>query len=1274
MNKFKIFDLIFRAEFHSHTEYSNISNRDSTNFVSKLIDECIKKGLKGVAITDHGNLSAHIKAIKHMEELRAKNENIDFKLCLGTEIYLVDRNVVEKARAENESTKFYHLILVAKNEKGYRAIAELSSLSWMNRFIYKGVERIPTYKDEFFPWLKKNKDNVIVTTACLGGEFANLITKLAQTKEPIHLTNAYKFAYSIWEIAKDNFFIELQPSHFEEQITFNKCAVELAKEWGVKILINTDAHYLNASKKKLHSTYLKSQNAERETEQFYSSTYLMGVEELWEYFKDYFDFNDFKTACQNSICILDEIEEYDLRQPTQVPHSRLKFIEGIRSSLIKFVVKDENSINRWKYIYNYYNSEFEVDRVLLQRLEIGLRERNIEISNKVLDRLNEELESLWEISNNLNERLANYYLLTKELVELIWSLSLVGVSRGSAGAFFICYLLQITQINPIDFDLPAWRHISKERPELPDVDIDSEASQRANIIEAVKEKYGYDKVLNIATFKTEKLSSAILTMCRGLEIPLNTANYLSSLVKDDMTLKQCFEEKETNLDARLLINELSSYEGLIEGVLEIEGLVCGRSSHASGVYIYNEPYVNYNAMMTTPKGVPTTQYDMADSDWQGGLKIDFLTIESLDRIRKFLDLSLEEKLIKDMGSLKANYDEYLHPSKLEMMDLKMWEEFYNNKVLDAFQFDSPQGKQALKKIQPNNFQQAMDCNSLMRLTCDGKQPIDLYVEYKKNINAWIGYMKSKGLNEKEIEVLKKHLLKSFGVASTQETAMRLSMDKNIAGFSLKYANKLRKAIAKSKAKDTIGELKQKWINDGIALGNREVFLVYVWEEHIEPMLGYSFSEPHICGYTLILMQELNAYMISSLLWKTSCLCINSGDFGDKAKGTDYGAVAVAIANMEKGLVVSPNINKSKIGFKADLKNNKIIFGLGAINGISMELAKEIVDQAPYKSFGDFIERMVATKIVGKAKVYNLIKSGSFDDFGDRFKIMNDFLNYVCPPKTKLNMQNFNKIMEYGILDPSIEGINWCYFRKKLFNKSNVDTQINKSRATYKLNNLYKEFNIDYKELESIIDFNNDGEEIVDSNKFEKIYDKKIEAIKHIIESKETLDLFNRCEKQQIANKYCIGTKEKWEMDSVGFYSDKSELDYINFGNYYNLMSFNDFSEEPCWYYTERYGKKIKKVKTGLICGVVVDKNKDKNIIVLATKTGTFEVKLNKGYFTYYDKKTDSSDSWFKRGNILILNGYRNENYFRLKKNIDEAMDLVTKVEVSQGKVFFTSEK
>lgn len=841
-----------RAEFHTHTDKSNLSNRDSTNFVDKLIDKAIELDLKGLAITDHASLSSHIDAILHMKKLRndikkdlesdpCNNSLIEkysklneFKLCLGTEIYLVDRNVINEARENNLPTKFYHLILVAKNKKGYRAIAKLSSQSWEERFHHRGMERIPTYKDYFWEWAKENKDDVMVTSACLGSEFAQNVLLYISNKDEKVRAEIIDFLNKMKNVFGDNFYIELQPSIInEEQIAYNTMAIQIAKSMNIKMLINTDAHYLSKDKKEIHSIYLKSQNAERETEQFYSSTYLMDINELKEYFP-YIDSKIFEECMKNSLDALETIDEFDLFRETEVPLTRIKYDRERQSILAPYVLYD---IEKYNYILKFGLSEKEVDRTLLQQIELGLLDKKVNINEKVLLKINEELESLWEISEKLNQRLSNYYLLTKEIVEIMWLVSLVGVSRGSAGAFYLCYLLGITQINPIDFNLPSWRHISKERPELPDIDLDTEKGQRANILELIKQTYGYDKVLNICTFKTEGTASAIQTICRGMGIPTKEASYLSSLVVEDMTIKECLEAYKTNKEARTLIKEMMAYEGLIENVIEIEGLCCGRSSHASGVYIFNQPYWETNAMMKTPKGLPVTQYDMACSDYQGGLKLDFLTIESLDRIRKDLELLIEDGVIKREKSLRETYNKVLHPDILEYNNQKMWKMLCDGEILDAFQYDSPQGKNAISKIKPNTFKQLMDGNALMRLVCEGEQPIDRYVKFKENINLWYKEMREVGLNEVEIGVMRNHLDKSYGVAATQEAAMKLSMDKKIAGFSLVYANKLRKAIAKAYAKDTIKPLFEKWMEDGEALGNRKVFLIYVWKTCIEPMLG-----------------------------------------------------------------------------------------------------------------------------------------------------------------------------------------------------------------------------------------------------------------------------------------------------------------------------------------------------------------------------------------------------------------------------------------------------
>lgn len=1265
-----------RADFHLHTHKSNLFSRDSTNFEFQVIDKALELGLKGQAITEHGNLSSHVKAMNYLKKIRKEREeelesvqanggniidyNIardkyleakDFKLCLGIEIYLVDREVIEEARRHNESTKFYHLVIVAKNLKGYRAIAKLSSQSWEDNFFHRGMERVPVYKDNFFKWLEENKENVMVTTACLGGELAVLSLNYLQAENE---EQAIKYRDKITEfimtfknILGESFYIELQPSFSEEQIAFNRLAIQIAESFGVKILINTDAHYLSEEMKEIHSIFLKSQNAERETEQFYSSTYMMDTTEIKRYFQ-YVDEERINSYMDNSIEALKDIEEYDLYKPTEVPNTKIEYDPERLSILAPKVLEN---IEKYKYIYLFGTSQYHIDRALLQQMETGIENKRIELTEEVLERINRELGSLWEISEKLNQRLSSYYLLTKEIVDIIWLVSIVGVSRGSAGAFYICYLLDITQIDPIKFDLPDWRHISADRPELPDIDIDSETGQRANILELVKEAFGFNNVLNICTFKTEGTASAIQTMCRGMGISTEEAQYLSSLAVDGKSVKECIELFNKDKGCTFLIKELMRYEGLIENIIAIEGLCCGRSSHASGVYIYNHPYWESNAMMKTPKGLEVTQYDMADSDYQGGLKLDFLTVISLDRIRKCVDLMIEDKLIEAGKNLRETYNKYLHPSKLNLVSREMWAKFCNNEILDAFQYDSVQGKVAITKIKPESFQEAMDGNALMRLTCEGKQPIDRYVEHKNNINLWYEEMIEEGLTEKEIRTLENHLLKSYGVAPTQESAMRLSMDNNIAGFSLTYANKLRKAIAKTKAKDTIKALYEKWVKDGKGLGNREAFVKYVWKTCIEPMLGYSFSEPHLAGYTLILMQELNLFMMSPLHWNTACLCVNSGNINeDVNKATDYGAMAKAIAHMPHGFVTPPRINSSSLGFKTNMQEQKVMYGLGAISGINYDVATQIINNRPYKSLDDFIKKCVETKIVQPSKTYNLIKAGCFDEINsNRIEVMKEFVTYLVPDKNKLTTSNIPKLNSYRAIPKKYEYETTLFFlRKEIFGKENIVEMYNKTQGLYKIpNKCVRIFEENYMDrFIEAIEYDDEGSICLKSKEFNNIYKEVNKDFDSWIKGEEALRLFNLSAKNELWFKYCSGSIAKWEMDSIGYYTDLHELEEMKINKYYKLSNFNELPSEPkvLFKINQRTGREYKQMELTNIAGVVVDKNKNKKIVTLSTTYGVVDVKMSQELFAYYDKKTDE-DSWFKRGTKLLVNGFRRGEVF-----------------------------
>lgn len=1268
--------------WHGHTDASNHNNRDSIIKTKQMIDVAIKLKHKGVGITDHAVLSNHVKAIKYLQKLRKdaikeleKDPNNielqqkvkylnEFKLGLGCEIYLVNKDEVDLARENNEPTKFYHLVMHPKNYKGYRQLAKISSRGWENSFYHRGMERTPVYKEDLQEIVSSCKGDLVVTSACLGSEFATYVLGFLDAKKlrlvkkmQEYQTKTETFLKQMVELFGEDFYIELQPNYGDEQIEYNEFALKLAKHYGIKAIVATDAHYARPEFKQTHTDFLKSQNAERETQDFYSSTYMMSVEEIREYF-EYLDEQDFNWIISNTMEIGNKIEEIDLYKPTQVPDATIEYDNNWQGKFKCFT----NLETTYPYIYKYLNSEYLVDRIILQQIEKGMEKLEQEYNETNLERINRELESMWKVSEGLGERLSSYYVLTKEIVDLIWTVSLVGVSRGSAGAFYVSYLLQICQINPIEFDLPDWRHLDSSKIELADIDLDSESAQRANILELVKEKYGHRKVLTIATFKTEGTASAIQTICRGMGIDINDAKYLSSLVpREGMSMKNmsyCLENYGKDEKCTKFINELKAfeedYQGLIENIQRVEGLICGKSSHASGVYIFKDDYTEVNAMMKTPSGLHITQYDMLDSDFQSGLKLDFLTIVSLDRIRKCMDLMLEDGEIEWQGTLRETYNKYLHPDVIDMTDENMFKALREGKILDAFQYDSVAGVETISKIQPNNFRELMDGNALMRLNPkDVELPINVYVRHKKDINIWFEDMKNYGLTDDEMEVLKSHLMKSYGVAPTQESIMRLSMDKNISGFDLVLANKLRKAVAKAYARHMADEVKELMIKKGKELGNREVFINYVWERFVVPQLKYSFSDPHLAGYTLILMQELNlATKYPDLYWKVACLSVQAGNISDEVnKGTDYGAIAKAIARMDKGFVTTPDINKAGMQFLPLKDEGKAIYSLNAVNGIGEDVARAIIENRPYNTFDDFITKCVDTKIVTTSKVYTLIKAGCFDSIEpNREKLMVDFIIRTADTKTKLTTSNIPKILEYGILPKEYEVYSLLYqFRKIVFNKNNLVESINKSTGLYEIpNNILDYYNKNYhRTFEDAFDISSNGKQCLNNKQFDKIYKVVIEPLTNWLTTEDAVNAFNNKTRALVWEKNCSGTKEKWEMESICFYTDKHELDLIPLAESYNIKNYCDLPKEPVIVSTKKWrGRDIHEYRVDMIVGTVVEKNKNKSMITIATPSGdVVDIKLDKGRFVHYDRATDTTDSWLTKGNKLMIIGYRRGEVF-----------------------------
>ena len=449
---------------HNHTDVSNFKNRDSLCKVDKLIDRAYELGFKGLAITDHEALSNHIKALKHYKK---KYQDTDFKVALGNEIYLVHDLDKIKNNYQSGVTKFYHFILVAKDKVGHDILRELSSKAWDNYFV-KGTERTPITYNQVERIIGDRKGHLIASSACLGGYLALKCLEFINSNNYKHAENVKKeihkfLTWCIKVFGRDNFYMELQPSDTEEQTQVNKMVLNLAKAYRLKHIITTDTHYYSSKDRLMHKAFITADDSskEREVESFYGTTYMMSLEEMWEFFKNDISKEDFDSAIKNTLDIYEKVEMYDLKNEVTIPQMEIPDFK------VNHIFKD--SYDKYLYLSNYAHSKHVADQYLLALIEEGFKFKNQEFNEVNIKRIDDELKELWLISENLKQSLASYYTITKKIIDIIWSKanSIVGVGRGSGCGMYICYLLDIVQANPIIHNLPYYRHITATRPELP---------------------------------------------------------------------------------------------------------------------------------------------------------------------------------------------------------------------------------------------------------------------------------------------------------------------------------------------------------------------------------------------------------------------------------------------------------------------------------------------------------------------------------------------------------------------------------------------------------------------------------------------------------------------------------------------------------------------------------------------------------------------------------------------------------------------------------------
>ena len=1318
--------LMYPGSLHNHTDYSNIRLRDCINKMDDLFNYAGTLGHKVVALTDHESISGWVKAEKTAKKLKEKYPEL--KVILGNEIYLC-RNGLNANNYNREVDRYYHFCLYGKDDIGLKQIREISTRAWMRSYMARGMRRVPTYYNDLFEIIGKNPGHVIGSTACLGGA---LPTQLLKYRDTQNADLGRKIG--IWVDQMDNlfgrgnFYLEMQPSKNKDQIYVNKELLEIAGISGIPYIITTDSHYLRKEDRVVHKAYLNAQNGDREVDDFYASTYMMGTEELESYFP-YFDTETLQEAYRNILKIRDSIEDYSLLRPLNIPNLKWK-------PVLSYSTEYPIWFKHIPMLKTFADSEYEADRYLVNAVIDGIKRHKDLQNQEAYDEINACLEDTWVSSNVNNARWSAYYLNLQNIIDICWEAgSLVGCGRGSGVGFILLYCLDITQINPLRENTRTfrWRFLNPERVSVLDVDFDIEGGRRAQVLNAFRKYYGEDRVANVATFRTEKSKSAILTAARGLKIDVDIAQYIASLIPADRgllrTLSQCYNGDEENdyKPIKQFIIEMNNYPELWNVAQKIEGLICGSGVHAGGVIFVDEPFTESTALMRAPDGTICTQFELHDCEDVSLIKYDALSVEAMDKIHNCLDLLCDAGLVERERTLKETYENVIGIYKLERDNPEMWKMVWNHEIQSLFQMEKQSGINGIATLKPTSVDDLAILNSTIRLMAQekgGEMPTDKLARFKANPHEWEREIEKYGLTSREKDILEPVLGMSYGLCIAQEQFMELVQLPELGGFSLTWADKLRKSIAKKNPKD-YEALTKEFFEVTKEKGVDEAFAKYVWNVLIAMSRGYGFNQSHTLAYSLIALQEMNlAYHYPIIFWNCACLITDAG--GDEKEAEDeevevieevftneveefaqddsedddedeeevavkkkkktanvnYGKIATAIGKMRmNGIMVEPpDINKSNYTFSPDAELNIIRYGISGITRVGEDIVKQIIANRPYTSIQDFLNKVK----VNKVQMINLIKSGAFDGFGERTKLMHEYVDMISDTKKRITLQNMKMLIDFGLIPDQYDLQRRVYNFNKYLKKMKMDSNY------YGLDNIAFRFIEKYFDIDKAIpDGLTESGFKIRQDVWDKIYQNQMDIIRPYIKRNHDylLKSVNNRLTADVWNKYCLGDYSKWEMDSVSFYSHEHELSGID-NELYLIDNFFDLSEIP---EVERVipikGKQVPIFRLHRIAGTVLDRDKAKKTVQLLTPDGVVSVKVY-GAFEAYDrqisekgpdgKKHIIEKSMFTRGNKIIVTGIRQEESFvakvysktpwhRIEQIVDVQGDqLIIKADRSEG--------
>ena len=1264
---------------HNHSdEGSNLRLRDSINKIPEMIEYAHSLGHSGICFTEHESITSSLDALKYYDNHRNIEGWEGFKVVLGNEIYLCTEDVTAENKFNN---RYPHFILVALNANGHKGIRELSTKAWIVNSFMHVMMRVPTYYSDLEEMMANYKGDIVGSSACLGGALPHRLLQF----QDLEKNNPKQYA-EIWQSCKDwiaymneifgegYFFLELQPSHMQEQIYVNQKLLQLSAETSTPYIITTDAHYLKKEDREIHKIFLESQDGDREVDDFYSTTYIMSEEEIHDYMDDYYGYDVVQKGLDNTMLIYEKAEYYKLTKDLDIPYLPLDTNEKYKSKIA--LLKD------------FYESKYDCDRHLVRDIVAYIDTDEYYRTKEAYEKINECLHYIKDSSEKMKVRWSKYLLQIAIDVQIAWEAgTLVGAGRGSGVGFCLLNILGITQINPLREKTKTypWRFLNPERASVLDIDIDICGSKRETVIQAMKDTYGEDRVSKVMTLSTEKSRSAILTAARGLKIDNDIAQYISSLIVADRgqlrTLSQMYYGDDDNPPVREFVTEMDKYPELWNAAQKIEGLVNGVGSHAGGIILVDKPFTDTTALMKTNSGDIITQFDLHMCEDCSLIKVDLLCIDALDKMQAELDLLLENKLIEWQGSLKATYEKYIGVYTLEREAEDMWKMLWNHKVMSFFQMEKESGVQAVALAKPASVDELATINSVLRLMAQEKgaeSPLQKYARFRENIQYWYDEMTEYGLAQEEQDILKDIIGVSFGICEAQEYLVLLTQHPKIGGFSLAWGDRLRKAVAKKKPKEFL-QLQDEFFANAKEKNLSKNLTNYVWNVLICTQRGYGFNKSHTLAYSIIGLQELNlCYKYNPIYWQTANLIVDSGAIDENAgDSTNYGKMAIAIASVQKEnvKVELPLINSAEFGFKADVENNRIIFGFKGINGIGDDIVQAIIQNRPFNSIEDFATRMLDTKLITNSKMVQLIKAGCFTDLHsqDRAKTMDWFLKKCAfIPCEKITMQQFGKLIELGIIPDNLDlAVRTVNFKKYVLDDENLfEKHIEEGKKIpkrgyhdgyYILDDNSQPFFKEHFTEDSIVKTKGDYY-IVSEKLFAKEADQKIQPLKDWFENEDTLKLYNDSVYQTIWRKNADGSLPSWSMQALSFYDGEHELEHMN-EELYGVVNFFELPEEPEPYdYYTRYidgtPRQMPKFKISRIAGTVINADNLHCMVTLLTRHGAVQVKFNKGHYAFYnkqisakldpdsDKKTVLEKSWLSRGSKIIVAGIRREDSFR----------------------------